>query len=125
MLLTISVTVIAASVLAVVFFLIPVLLQFYRTCCEVKKLTESLNVQIESLSHNLNDVLHQMRDMLQSIGRQVNQMEEGVIAVRDIAVRLQEFQREIQERVFPLFKVASLVGLGSKGLLSFIKFFRR
>lgn len=125
MLLTISVTVIAASILVVVFFLIPVLLQFYRTSCELKKLIETVNAQIEPLSRSLNDVLRQTRDMLQSIGRQVDRMEEGVIAVRDIAVRVQEFQKDIQERVFPLLKVAGLVGIGGKGLLSFIKFFRR
>jgi uncharacterized protein YoxC len=125
MLLTISVTVIAASILVVVFFLIPVLLQFYRTSCELKKLIENVNAQIEPLSRSLNDVLRQTRDMLQSIGRQVDRMEEGVIAVRDIAVRVQEFQKDIQERVFPLLKVAGLVGIGGKGLLSFIKFFRR
>mgnify|MGYP001596481861 CR=1 FL=1 len=125
MLLTISVTVIAASILVVVFFLIPVLLQFYRTSCELKKLIENVNAQIEPLSRSLNDVLRQTRDMLQSIGRQVDRMEEGVIAVRDIAVRVQEFQKNIQERVFPLLKVAGLVGIGGKGLLSFIKFFRR
>jgi len=125
MLLTISVTVIAASILVVLFFLIPVLRQFYRTSCELKKLIETVNAQIEPLGRSLNDVLRQTRDMLQSIGRQVDRMEEGVIAVRDIAVRLQEFQKDIQERVFPLLKVAGLVGIGGKGLLSFIKFFRR
>ena len=125
MLLTISVTVIAASILVVVFFLIPVLLQFYRTSCELKKLIENVNAQIEPLSRSMDDVFRQTRDMLQSIGRQVDRMEEGVIAVRDIAVRVQEFQKDIQERVFPLLKVAGLVGIGGKGLLSFIKFFRR
>ena len=125
MLLTISVTVIAASILVVLFFLIPVLRQFYRTSCELKKLIETVNAQIEPLGRSLNDVLRQTRDMLQSIGRQVDRMEEGVIAVRDIAVRLQELQKDIQERVFPLLKVAGLVGIGGKGLLSFIKFFRR
>ncbi|MGD0916656.1 MAG: DUF948 domain-containing protein [Thermodesulfobacteriota bacterium] len=125
MLLTISITVIAACVLVIAFFLVPVLLQVYRTSCELSKLIETLEVQIEPLSHNVNDVLHQTKDVLQSIGRQVDQMEEGVVAVRNIAVRLQEFQREIQEKVFPLFKVASLVSIGSRGLLSFVKFFRR
>jgi uncharacterized protein YoxC len=125
MLLTISVTVIAASILVVVFFLIPVLLQFYRTSCELKKLIETLNVQIEPLSRDLNDILRQTRDILQSIGRQVDQMEEGVSAVRDIAVRLQEFQKEIQERIFSLLKLAGLVGAVSKGLPFFVKFFRR
>jgi len=125
MLLTISVTVIAASILVVLFFLIPVLRQFYRTSCELKKLIETVNAQIEPLGRSLNDVLRQTRDMLQSIGRQVDRMEEGVIAIRDIAVRLQELQKDIQERVFPLLKVAGLVGIGGKGLLSFIKFFRR
>jgi uncharacterized protein YoxC len=109
----------------VLFFLIPVLRQFYRTSCELKKLIETVNTQIEPLGRSLNDVLRQTRDMLQSIGRQVDRMEEGVIAIRDVAVRLQELQKDIQERVFPLLKVAGLVGIGGKGLLSFIKFFRR
>jgi uncharacterized protein YoxC len=125
MLLTISVTVIAASILVVVFFLIPVLLQFHRTLCEMKKLIETLNVQIEPLSRNLNDILRQTKDILQTIGQHVDRMEEGVMALRNIAVRLQEFQKELQDRVFPLFKMVSLVGIGGKGLLSVLKFFRR
>lgn len=125
MLLTISVTVIAASILVVVFFLIPVLLQFHRTLCEMKKLIETLNVQIEPLSRNLNDILRQTKDILQTIGQHVDRMEEGVMALRNIAVRLQEFQKELQDKVFPLFKMVSLVGIGGKGLLSVLKFFRR
>jgi len=125
MLLTISVTVIAASILVVVFFLIPVLLQFHRTLCEMKKLIETLNVQIEPLSRNLNDILRQTKDIMQTIGQHVDRMEEGVMALRNVAVRLQEFQKELQDRVFPLFKMVSLVGIGGKGLLSVLKFFRR
>lgn len=125
MLVTISVTVIAACTLIVLFFLLPVLLQVYRTSCEIKKLSETVRVQIVPLSTQLTEVMHEAKNLLQSIGGQVDQIHEAIIALRDIAVRLQEFQRLIRDKTVPLLKLASLIGFGGKGLLSFVKLFRR
>jgi uncharacterized protein YoxC len=125
MLLTISVTVMAACVFIVMFFLVPVLLQLYRTSCEIKKLTETLNAQIVPLSSQLAEVMCEAKGLIQSIGRQADHVDEGITALRDIAIRLQEFQSAIRDKTLPLIKLASVIGFGGKGLLSFIKFFRR
>jgi uncharacterized protein YoxC len=124
MLLTVSVTVIAACFLILIFFLSPLILQFYRLSCELKKLTEFIRIQIEPITRDLTDILCQTKDILQSLHREVNQIEEGVSAVRDIAVRLKELQKQVQQRVeTPLIELAALIGSMIKGFQSIIKFF--
>jgi uncharacterized protein YoxC len=125
MLLTVSVTVIAVCFLILIFFLSPLLLQFYRLSCELKKLVETLRIQIEPLTRDLTDILRQTKDILQSFHREVDQIEEGVSAVSDIAVRLKELQKQVQQRVeTPLFELVTLIGSMIKRFQSIIKFFR-
>ncbi len=125
MLLEISVTVIAACTLVLMIFLIPVLLQFSRTADELKRLIQILSAQILPLSSQMSEVMRQAEDLIQSVHQEAEHLGEGMTALRDVAIRLREFQREIQEKTFPLVKLASLIGFGGKGLLSFIKLFRR
>jgi uncharacterized protein YoxC len=125
MLLTISVTVIAACFLILVFFLSPLIVQLYRLSCELKKLAETTRIQIEPITQDLTDILRQTKDILRSLHREVGQREEGVSAVRDIAVRLRELQEQVQQRVeIPLIELATLIGPIIKGFQSIIKFFR-
>jgi len=125
MLLDISVTVIAACILIFMIFLIPVLLQFSRTVDELKRLIQILSAQILPLSSQMSEVMRQAEDLIQSVHQETEHLGEGMTALRDVAIRLREFQREIQEKTFPLVKLASLIGFGGKGVLSFIKLFRR
>ena len=126
MLLTISVTVIAAAIVVFTFFLIPVLLQIRRTSRELEKLFDTARMQVTPVSHDLTAISLEIKNMLQSIRRQVDKVEDGITAVRDSALRLKEFQQEVQQMIEdPLIELASLVKGVSRGVEAFLHIFRR
>jgi uncharacterized protein YoxC len=126
MLLTISVTVIAASIVLLVIFLIPVLLQIRRTSRELEKLFDIARMQVTPLSHDLTAISLEIKSMLQSIHRQADKVEDGITAVRDAAFRLKEFQTEIEHTIEgPLLELAALVKAVSRGVETFLRISRR
>ncbi len=125
MLITISITVIAACIVIVMVFSVPVLLQIYRTSVEIRRLSETARAQIVPITTQVTEVIHDVRSFVQSIDGHGDEIHGAIIAIRNAAVRLQEFQGEMRDKALPLLKMASIVGLGSKGILSFIKLFRR
>jgi uncharacterized protein YoxC len=125
MLLTISVTVIAASMLAVVILLIPAILQISRTAREAEKFFEAARMQVVPLSHDLTVISTEVSGILQSIHRQVDKVEGGIAAVRDAAERLREFEEGVLTFVEgPLLKLATLVSAASRGVGAFLRYFR-
>jgi uncharacterized protein YoxC len=125
MLLTISVTVIAASIVVVAIVLIPVILQIRRTAREAEKLLESARMQVVPLSHDLTVISGEVNGILQSVHRQVDRVEEGIATVQGGAERLRDFEEAILTRVeVPLFELATLVRAASRGILAFVRFFR-
>jgi uncharacterized protein YoxC len=126
MLLTISVTVIAAFIVIFVCFLIPVLLQIRRTSRELEKLFDTARVQITPLSHDLTAISLEIKGILQSVRRQVDKAEDGITAIRDAAFRLKGFQAELQQTIEgPLLELASLVKAVSRGAEAFLRIFHR
>jgi len=110
MLLTISITVIAASVVVFTLFLIPVLLQVRRTSRELEKLIDTTRLQMVPLSHDLTAISSEVNGILKSLHRQIDKVEEGITSVRDVARNFQVFQMEIQRVVEePLIELAALV----------------
>jgi uncharacterized protein YoxC len=125
MLLTISVTVIAASIVVVAIVLIPVILQIRRTAREAEKLLDTVRMQIVPLSHDLTILSKEVSGILQSIHRQVDRVEEGIATVRDAAERLREFEETVLTRVEePLLELATLISAVSRGIGAFLRFFR-
>jgi uncharacterized protein YoxC len=125
MLLTISVTVIAASIVVVAIILIPVILQIRRTAREAEKLLETARMQVVPLSHDLTVISREVSGILQSIHRQVDKVEEGIATVQDAAERLREFEEAVMTIVEePLLKLATLVSAVSRGIVAFLRFFR-
>ncbi len=125
MLLTISVTVIAASIVVVAIILIPVILQIRRTAREAEKLLETARMQVVPLSHDLTVISREVSGILQSIRRQVDKVEEGIATVQDAAERLREFEEAVMTIVEePLLKLATLVSAVSRGIGAFLRFFR-
>ena len=125
MLLTISVTAIAASIVVVAIILIPVVLQIRRTAREAEKLLETARMQVVPLSHDLTVISREISGILQSVHRQVDRVEEGIATVQGAAERL----REIEEGVLtiveqPLIELATLVRAVSRGIGAFLRFFR-
>jgi len=83
---------------------------------------EAVRTQILPLSHDLSAVSGEVRDILQSIHRQVERAEDSIIAVRDSAERLRDFEEEVLDRFgTPLFRLATLVGAVSKGVETFFR----
>jgi uncharacterized protein YoxC len=125
MLMTISVTVIAASIVVVAIVLIPVILQIRRTAREAEKLLDTVRMQIVPLSHDLTVISKEVSGILQSIHRQVDRVEEGIATVRDAAERLREFEETVLTRVEePLLELATLISAVSRGIGAFLRFFR-
>lgn len=125
MLLTISVTVIAASIVVVAIVLIPVILQIRRTALEAEKLLESARMQVVPLSHDLTVIAREVNGILQSVRRQVDRVEDGIATVQGGAERLRDFEEAILTRVeAPLLELATLVRAASRGIVAFLRFFR-
>jgi uncharacterized protein YoxC len=126
MLQTISVTVIAASVVIFVIFLIPVLLQIRRTAREAEKTLETVRTQIVPLSHDLTVISLEIKGIVQSIHRQVEKVEDGISTVGDAALRLREFEGKIERIVEgPLLELVALFTGLIRGVEAFLRFFRR
>jgi uncharacterized protein YoxC len=125
MLLTISVTVIAASIVVVVIVLIPVILQIRRTAREAEKLLETARMQVVPMSHDLTVISREVNRILQSVHRQVDSVEEGIATVQGAAERLRDFEEVILTRVEePVLELAALVRAVSRGTGAFLRYFR-
>lgn len=122
MLLTISVTVIAAVMVAAIICLVPVLLQIRRTAREAEKVLETVRMQIVPVSHDLTLISAGVNGTLQSIHRQVEKVEDSITTVRDTAQRLREFEEDVFRRFeAPLFELAALVSGISRGIETFLR----
>ncbi len=125
MLQTISVTVIAASIVVVTIVLIPVILQIRRTAREAEKFLETARTQIVPLGHDLTVISKEVSSIVQSIHRQADKVEEGIVTVEEAAGRLREFEEAVLTIVGePLLKLATLVSAVSRGIGAFLRFFR-
>jgi len=123
-LMAISVTVIAAIMVLGLIFLIPVLLQVRQTAKEAEKLIDSVRVQVAPISRDIGLISQDVQSIAQFIHRQADRVETGIETVHDMAVRVKEFQIEIQRRIAkPLVMLTSVLGgfkqgIGSKKELS-------
>jgi uncharacterized protein YoxC len=126
MLVTISITVIAAAVVVFSLFLIPVLLQVRRTSRELEKLIDTTRLQIVPLSHDLTAISSEVNGILKSLHRQMDKVEEGITSVRDVVRNFQVFQMEIQRVVEePLIELSALVKGVVRGFEAILGLLRR
>ncbi len=125
MLQTISITVIAAAIVIVAIFLIPVILQIRKTAREAEKLFETARMQLVPLSHDLTVISREVSIILQSVHRQVDRVEGGIAAVQDAAERLRDFEETMLTSVEePLLELATLVRAVSRGFAASFRFIR-
>ena len=125
-LLTISVTAIAAILVLILIFFIPVLLQVRRTAHEAEKLIDSVRLQIAPVSHEITAISRELRSVIQSIHRQVDRVEGGIETVHDMAVRVKEFQLEVTRRIEePLLQLAAVLGGVKRGVEAISSIFCR
>jgi uncharacterized protein YoxC len=125
-LLTISVTVIAAILVLVLIFFIPVLLQVRRTAHEAEKLIDSVRLQVAPVSHDITTISQEVKSVIQSIHRQVDRVEDGIETVHDMAIRAKEFQLEVKRRIEePLLQLAAVLGGVKRGVEAIASIFWR
>ncbi len=116
-LLAVSITVIAAILVLILIFFIPVLLQVRRTAREAEKLIDSVRLQIAPISRDIGFISREVKSIVESIRRQVDQVEDGIETVHDMALRVKEFQIGIQRRIEePLLQLAALMGGIKRGI---------
>jgi uncharacterized protein YoxC len=126
MVLTISVAIIAASVLAVACFLVPRIIQIGRTIRELKRLISAVSRQVDPVSQNLSRVCQETTFFLQSLRRQTDKVEKGITTLQDVTVRFREFQEEIQGSIKgPLIEFVTLLGAMGRVTEAFTRIFRR
>jgi uncharacterized protein YoxC len=104
-LLVISVAVIAAVLVLILIFLVPVLLQIRRTAHEAEKLIDSVHLQVVPVSHDVTAISVEAKKIIQSIHRQVDLVGGGIETVYDMAVRVKQFELRIAEPLLHLVKV--------------------
>ena len=125
-LMAISVTVIAAIMVLALIFLIPVLLKVRRTAHEAEKLIEAVRLQVAPVSRDVGLISRDIKSIVQSIHRQVDQVEDGIEMVHDMAVRVKEFQIEVQRRIEePMLQLAAVLGGVKGGVEAISSIFRR
>lgn len=122
----VSIAVIAAIMVLVLIFLIPVLFQVRRTAKEAEKLIDSVRIQVAPVSRDIGLISRDVKSIVQSVHRQVDRVEDGVETVYDMAVRVKEFQIEVQRRIEePLLQLAAVLGGMKKGIEAFARVFGR
>jgi uncharacterized protein YoxC len=122
----VSIAVIAAIMVLVFILLIPVLLQVRRTAKEAEKLIDSVRIQVAPVSRDIGLISRDVKSIVQSVHRQVDRVEDGVETVYDMAVRVKEFQIDVQRRIEePLLQLAALLGGMKKGIEAFARVFGR
>jgi uncharacterized protein YoxC len=126
MLLTISVSIIAASVLVVACFLVPRIIQIGRTVRELERLITAVSKQVDPVSQNLSKVCQETTVFLQSLRRQADKVEKGITTLQDVTVRCRELQEEIQRSIKgPLMEFVTLLGAMGRVAEAFTRIFRR
>ena len=125
-LLTISVTVIAAILVLVLIFFIPVLLQVRRTAHEAEKLLDSIRLQVAPVSRDITTISREVKSVIQSIRQQVDRVEDGIETVHDMAARVKEFQLEVKRRIDePMLQLAAVFGGVKRGVEAISSIFCR
>jgi len=125
-LLAVSVTVIAAILVLILIFLIPVLLHVRRTAHEAEKLIDSVRLQVVPVSRDLGLISQDVKSIVQSIHRQVDRVEDGIETVHDMAIRVREFQIEVQRRIEdPVLQLAAVFGGVKRGVEAIASIFCR
>lgn len=125
-LMVVSITLIAAILVLVVIIWIPVIFQVRRTAKEAEKLIDSVRVQVAPVSRDIGLISRDVKSIVQSIHRQIDRVEDGVETVHDMALRVKEFEIEVQRRIEePLLQLASVLGGVKKGIEAITRIFCR
>ena len=126
MILEISVAVIAFFVVVFVIGLLFVFVQIRRTAKEAEKLLDTSRQQIAPITHDLAIILNDTKKIVESIQSQVGKVEHGVDQFKETAVRINEFEKMVQQKIEqPILELSVLVTAISKALRAFIEIWKK
>ncbi|MDZ7318878.1 MAG: DUF948 domain-containing protein [candidate division KSB1 bacterium] len=121
MIVEISVAVIAFFVVVFVIGLLIVLVQIRRTAKEAEKFLDTARQHIGPISHDLAIIFNDVKRITQSVQQQVSKVEKGVDELKQIATRINEFERLIQEKIEqPILAVVGLISAITRPILGFL-----
>jgi uncharacterized protein YoxC len=107
----ISVTVIAATMVVGLIFMIPLLLQIRRTAREAEKLIDTVSAQVAPVSRDIILISQDVKDIVESIRQQVYNVEDGIETVHDMVLWTKKLQAELKWRAeAPLLQIAAVMG---------------
>jgi len=101
MLMTISVTIIAALFLVLTTAMVIALWQIRRAAKEAGRLMEMARQHIAPLAHDATLILADVRSITQSAQKGAAKVEESVTVLRDTAERLRSFEETLEKRIGP------------------------
>jgi len=113
----ISVTVIAATMVVGLIFMISLLLQIRRTAREAEKLIDTVSAQVAPVSRDIILISQDVKDIVESIRQQVYNVEDGIETMHDMVLWAKKLQMELKWRTqAPLLQIAAVMGGIKRGL---------
>lgn len=110
MIIEISVAVIAFFTVIFVIGLLIALAQIRRTAKEAEKFLDTARQHIGPIAHDLAIIFNDVKRISQSIQQQVSKVEKGVDELKQIASRINEFEKMVQEKIEqPIMLIVSLI----------------
>lgn len=123
MILEVSIVVIAFFIVVFVIGLLIVLVQVRRTAKEAEKFLDTLRQHIGPISHDLTIIFNDVKRITQSVQNQVGKVEQGVDEIKQIAVRINEFERMVQDKIEqPILALATLIAAITKPIRAIIEY---
>ncbi|MFH0926131.1 MAG: DUF948 domain-containing protein [bacterium] len=95
MILTISVTVIAITLLVLSIFLIQLLIQLKMTSQEIERLLTVVRIYVIPIRKDIEGIFDHVNVILDSANKQVNKMGEGLSNVKEISFQAREISDEL------------------------------
>lgn len=121
MIVEISVAVIAFFTVVFVIGLLIALAQIRRTAKEAEKFLDTARQHIGPISHDLAIIFNDVKRITQSVQQQVSKVEKGVDELKQIATRINEFERLIQEKIEqPILAIVGLIARITNPILGFL-----
>jgi len=123
MILEISVAVIAFFIVVFVIGLLIALVQIRRTAKEAEKLLDTIRQHITPLSHDLTIIFNESKKIVQSVQQQVGKVEKGVDEIKQIATRINDFERLVQDKLEqPILAITTLIAALTKPIRALLNF---
>jgi len=126
MIVEISIIIIATFIVILVIGLLIVFFQIRRTAKELEKFLEMSRHQIAPLSHDVALIIHDGKQISESLKKQVNKLDSGVDAIKDVALSVKNFETVMEDRLKqPILDITTFIVTFAQIIQNFRIFFTR